>query len=143
MRLKDESRAPATVRRLQLWSTLGGAVPVWDKERTVLRDMLLLGYCAAVGFVAAGVAASLYKLVTSENARFSLLGNSWAAAVSTFLFFALTGPAIIMQNALKRTKPNTKPYELLLASLLVAALWSVCSGIVVVELALSIRDSFA
>ena len=68
----------------------------------VLRDGLLIIYCGAVGFVAAGIAASFYKMVTSEAARFALLGQGWLAAVSTFLFFAVTGPAIIMDGALKR-----------------------------------------
>jgi hypothetical protein len=109
----------------------------------VLRDGLLILYCGAVGFVAAGIAASFYKMVTSEAARFALLGQGWLATVSTFLFFAVTGPAIIMEGALKRrlSEPNAAGW--LVASLVVAGLWSVCSGIIVLGLVVSLKDGFA
>ncbi len=110
----------------------------------MLRDGLLIIYCGAIGFVAAGIAASFYKMVTSEAARFALLGQGWLAAVSTFLFFAVTGPAIIMENALKRRnsgKDNVAGW--LVASLVVAGLWSVCSGIIVLGVVVSVRHGFA
>ncbi len=109
----------------------------------MLRDGFLIVYCAVIGFVAAGIAASFYKMVTSESARFSLLGEGWLAAMSTFFFFAITGPAIIMEAALKRVRSGESAVRWLFASLLVAALWSVCSGIVVLELVLSLQDTFA
>jgi len=100
-------------------------------------------YCAAVGFVAAGIAASFYRWVTAEPARFALLGNGWLAVVSTFLFFAVTGPAIIMDGALKRKFGESNAVGWFLGSLLVASLWSVCSGIIVLEVVLSVRGSLA
>jgi hypothetical protein len=108
----------------------------------VLRDGLLIVYCGLVGFVAAGIAASFYKMVTSEAARFALLGQGWLAAVSTFLFFAVTGPAIIMDIALKRRRESDAA-TWLVASLFVAGLWSVCSGILVLGLVLSLKSGFA
>jgi hypothetical protein len=110
---------------------------------TVLRDGLLIGYCGAVGFVAAGIAASLYKMVTREAARFALLGQGWLAAVSTFLFFAVTGPAIIMDIALKRRNSANNAAGWLVASLIVAGLWSVCSGIIVLGVVLSLQSHLA
>jgi hypothetical protein len=120
-----------------------GSVPVRDNWRDVFRDLLLVLYCAAIGFVAAGVAASFYKLLTTQSPRFSLLGDSWSAALFTFLFFALTGPAIIAQSALKQRLDDRNGLGVLLVGALVVALWSVCSGIVVLQLALSLRHSFA
>jgi hypothetical protein len=108
-----------------------------------MRDGLLIIYCGATGFVAAGVAASFYKMVTSETARFALLGQGWLAAVSTFLFFAVTGPAIIMESALKRRNSEGNAAGWLAASLVVAGLWSVCSGIIVLGLVLWLRHGFA
>lgn len=100
-------------------------------------------YCAAVGFVAAGIAASFYKWVTSETARFALLGQGWLAAVSTFLFFAVSGPAIIMDGAFRRNFSENNAVGWFLGSLLVAGLWSVCSGLIVLQVVLSLHDSFA
>ncbi len=109
----------------------------------VLRDGLLIMYCAAIGFVAAGIAASCYKMVTSEAARFALLGQGWLAAVSTFLFFAVSGPAIIMDSALKRRLSETNAFGWLVGSLVVSALWSVCSGIIVLSLIVSVQAGLA
>ena len=109
----------------------------------MLRDGLLIIYCGAIGFVAAGIAASFYKMVTLEAARFALLGKGWLAAFSTFLFFAVTGPAIIMEGALKRRLSEPNATGLLAASVVVAGLWSVCSGILVLGLLLSLEGGFA
>jgi Family of unknown function (DUF6949) len=109
----------------------------------VLRDGLLIIYCAAIGFVAAGIAASFYKMMTSEAARFALLGEGWLAALSTFLFFAVTGPAIIVESALKRRLSEANALGWLFGSVAVAALWSVCSGIIVLQLVLAVQNSFA
>ncbi len=111
--------------------------------RAVLRDGFLLIYCGVVGFVAAGIAASFYKMVTSEAARFALLGEGWLAAASTFLFFAVTGPAIIMDGLLKRRATRDKAPAWLVAGLLVAGLWSVCSGIIVLGLVLALKNGLA
>lgn len=109
---------------------------------TVLREGLLILYCGAIGFVAAGIAASFYKMVTLEAARFALLGRSWLAVVSTFLFFAVTGPAIIMDIALKRRRESDAA-TWMAASLVVAGLWSICSGILVLGAVLSLKSGLA
>lgn len=108
----------------------------------MLRDGLLIVYCAAVGFVAAGVAASFYKMVTKEPARFALLGQGWLAAVSTFLFCALTGPAIIFDLVIK-SRAERNAIGTLLVGLVVAVVWSVCSGILVLDLVLKLRNGLA
>lgn len=108
----------------------------------MLREGLLIVYCGAVGFVAAGIAASVYKMVTLEAARFALLGSGALAILSTFLFFAVSGPAIIMDSAMKRRLGDADAAGWLVASLVVAGLWSVCSGILVLGLVLSLEGGF-
>jgi hypothetical protein len=108
----------------------------------MLRDSLLILYCAAVGLVAAGIAGSLYKMITHEPPRFKMLGRSYLAAFTTFLFCALTGPAIILELLPKlRLERNT--LGVIAVGLGVAALWSVCSGMLVLELVLTVRSSLA
>lgn len=108
----------------------------------MLRDGLLVLYCAAVGFVASGVAASFYKMITKEPARFALLGQGWLAAVSTFLFCALTGPAIILDLILK-SRAERGAVGTLLVGLFVAVIWSFCSGILVLDLVLKLKSGLA
>ena len=109
----------------------------------VVRDSLLIFYCAAVGFVASGVAASFYKMMTHEPARFALLGEGWVAAVVTFLFCALTGPAIVTELVFKNKLNDKNALPMIAAGLFVAVLWSVCSGVLVLQIVLSIRDTLA
>ncbi|MEO8667744.1 MAG: hypothetical protein ABI399_04455 [Bauldia sp.] len=94
-----------------------------------------------VGFVAAGIVASFYQLVTSERARFILLGSGVPATLMTVAFCALTGPVIIMDRAVKARIKEREPVGWLFGSVLVAGLWSCCSGIVVISFALSFRNS--
>ena len=109
----------------------------------MLRDALLLSYCAAVGFVGAGVAASFYKMVTHEPARFKMLGQGWLATITTFFFCALTGPAIILDLILKTRFADRSAGATFLAGVAVALIWSVCSGILVLELVLTVRNGLA
>ena len=109
----------------------------------MVRDGLLLFYCAAIGFVAAGIAASFFKMVTSERARFALLGEGWLGITATFVFCALTGPAIIVDHAIRTRLAERNAVGRLLASLFVAALWSGCSGVLVLQLVLSLGGSVA
>jgi hypothetical protein len=96
-----------------------------------------------VGFVASGVAASFYKMVTQEAAGFALLGQGWFAAVVTFVFCAVTGPAIVMNLVLKDRLDDKSAVGRVLAGLFIAALWSICSGILVLDVVVSLRDSLA
>jgi hypothetical protein len=109
----------------------------------VLRELLLLLYCGAVGFVAAGVTASFYKMITSEPARFRLLGESAFAWATTLTLCALTGPVIVMEQAIRAASKDRVPLKWLLAGAGIAAMWSCCVGVVVLELVLALRDTFA
>ena len=108
-----------------------------------VRDAFILGYAAAVGFVAAGIIASLYRLLTSEPARFALLGRSMFAMATSFFFCALTGPVIIVEHAVQNRRSQTGTAGRLFAGLFVAAMWSCCSGVVVLSLVLSVMHSIA
>lgn len=107
----------------------------------MMRDLFILGYAATVGFVASGIVASFYQLVTAQPAKFALLGRSALAALTTFLLCAVTGPVIIMHRAIAARRKEKEPVGWLFGSVFVALLWSCCSGIVVLGFALSLRDS--
>jgi hypothetical protein len=109
----------------------------------LVRDLLLLLYCVAVGFVSAGIAASFYKLVTAEPARFGVLGETVFGLATSFIFCALTGPVIVVDFAIRNRRAERMPVRWLMAGVGVAALWSCCLGLLVLELVLTLRDSLA
>lgn len=109
----------------------------------MLHDLFILAYCGAVGFASAGAVSSLFGMVTATEPRFVLLGRSWLGALSSFLFFAFTGPAILAALVLRRRVDGGESLGVAIGGIAVAALWSVCSGLVVVQFALAItRDVF-
>jgi hypothetical protein len=109
----------------------------------VLRDGFLLLYCAAVGFVAAGVAASFYKMMTTEPPQFALLGKGIAALAVTFVFCAVTGPAIVLDIVLRTRVGDRGAVGNALFGLFIVALWSICSGLLVLDLVITLRDTIA
>jgi cytochrome c biogenesis protein CcdA len=109
----------------------------------VLRDGFLVLYCAAVGFVASGVAASFFKMVTHEPPRFALLGKGWFATAVTFLFCAVTGPAIVMDLVIRNRNMKSGAVGYVAAGLFVAVLWSICSGLLVLDLVLQLKETLA
>jgi hypothetical protein len=100
----------------------------------VLRESLLLLYCMVIGFVASGITASFFKLTTAKPARFAMLGDGAFGAATTMAFCAVTGPAIIAEMAVTRSLPSSNTPGWIAGCLLVAALWSACSGVILVQI---------
>lgn len=103
----------------------------------MLRDALLLAYCGLVGCASAGAAASFHRLVTARPARFAVMGRSWMAAFSSYLFFAVTGPAIVAAAVWRGRTDGGYSLGVAIGGIAVALVWSVCSGLVVLDVALS------
>jgi hypothetical protein len=110
---------------------------------SVLHDSFVLLYAGTVGFVSGGIIASFYQWMTSEPARFGLFGRGLVAVATTFIFCAFTGPVIIVGHALKSMRGNGQPVGLLLGSIVVAGMWSCCSGIVMLQFVFSLRETIA
>ena len=108
-----------------------------------MLDVLLLLYCGAVGFVAAGIAASFYTLVTAEPTRFRVFSETILGLATSFIFSVLTGPVVVFAYVLCNHRTTRWPFLSLLAGFAIAILWSCCLGIVVLQLILMVRDWLA
>lgn len=109
----------------------------------MLRELLLLVYAGAVGFVAAGIAASFYKMITLEPARFRLLGRSFLAWMTAVALCAVTGPVIVVDHAIQSRRKDRIPMLWVFGGVFIAGLWSCCLGVLVLELILTVKGSFA
>ncbi len=105
---------------------------------SITFELLVAGYAASAGFVAAGVIGSFYQLVTSEPPKFALSLETWLRSFSSALLCIFAGPFIIMRNAIRGRRIEHRPVGWLMASSVLAMLWSTCSGIVVIQAALVI-----
>ncbi len=102
----------------------------------VVFDLLLVGYIASAGFVAAGLLGSLYQLVTSQPLRFTFASENLLIFLRDMFLCVFAGPFIIMRNAIRGRRIEKRPLGWLLASSTIAGMWSMCSGILVMNMAL-------
>ncbi|MEQ8783949.1 MAG: hypothetical protein RIE06_30135 [Roseibium album] len=102
----------------------------------VFFSLLLVGYVASAGFVAAGVLGSLYQLVTRQPPKFSFSGENLLAFLIEVFLCVFAGPFIIMRNAIRGRRIEKRPLGWLVASSTIAGMWSMCSGILVMNVAL-------
>jgi len=87
----------------------------------------------AFGFTVAGLCASGYRLFVQHLPSFRLLevGSTTArlAAVPVLVFSA---PYLIMRNTLRGQRIERRPAEFVMLATVIASLWSLMSGTVVV-----------
>jgi hypothetical protein len=103
---------------------------------------VILGYAMATGIVVAGALASLYEFVAAEPLRFRPFGKSLAAWLASFLLLAMTGPFIILRSAVHAFRSERSAFGPMALSLLIAGVWSGCSGLILLDLTLTARAGF-
>ncbi len=91
-------------------------------------------YVMAVGFVAAGLLASFVQLVSGEPMRFGIEPKSIFASIGGVILRVLAGPAILMRNAWRGLKLQARPKIWFGFSAAIAAMWSLFSGAVLLDL---------
>ncbi|MHA7772286.1 DUF6949 family protein [Roseibium sp. M-1] len=102
----------------------------------MLFDILIVGYIACAGFVAAGVLGSLYQLITQQPPKFAFDGDRLLPFMGGLLVCVFAGPFIIMRNAIRGRRIEGRPLGWLVASSTIAGMWSMCSGIMVINVVL-------
>jgi hypothetical protein len=87
----------------------------------------------AIGFAAAGAIATGYQLVAKQPASFRLLEQgprpATFAAVPMLVFAA---PFIIMRNTIRGRRIEKRRFEFVMVATVIAGLWSMMSGTVLV-----------
>jgi hypothetical protein len=87
----------------------------------------------ALGFAVAGLCSSTYQLATSRLPTFGLLSaGPSAAAVAAVPLLMLSAPFLIMRNTLLARRDERRRFEFVFLATLIAGLWSLMSGMVVV-----------
>jgi len=108
-----------------------------------MNEPLLFSYAAACGFVFAAVLATGYQLLANRPARFEMVqdvGESSPVGALMRVFLVIwAAPYIIMRNAVRARLIERRPLGWLFASLFIAGVWSVCAGILVLNLAIGMR----
>jgi hypothetical protein len=103
-----------------------------------VQSLAVYLYVMAVGFVAAGVLASFVQLVSGEPMRFGIEPNSLLASIGGVLLRVLAGPVILMRNAWRGMRLQARPKIWFGVSATIAALWSLFSGALLLDLILKL-----
>ena len=87
----------------------------------------------AIGFAFAGLMSSGYQLVTQRPASFRLLEQGpRPATFAAVPFLVFAAPFIIMRNTIRGRRIERRRFEFVMLATVIAGLWSLMSGTVVV-----------
>src|SRR5262245_53290703 len=87
----------------------------------------------AFGFSVAGMLASLYQLVTTKPASFTLLRmQAQAMVVAAMAFLMFTAPFIIMRNIIRGRQMEGENFGYAMLATVIAGFWSLMSGTLLV-----------
>jgi hypothetical protein len=94
-------------------------------------------YITAVGFVTAGLLTSFVQLVSGQPMRFGIEPCSIPASIGAVALRLLAGPAILMRNAWRGMRLEARPKFWFCLSAAIAAMWSLISGALVLDVILT------
>jgi hypothetical protein len=90
-------------------------------------------FALAIGFAVAGLISTGYQALTQQPASFSLLERGARpltfAAIPMLVFAA---PFIIMRNTIRGRRIENRRFEFVMIATIIAGIWSLMSGTVVV-----------
>jgi hypothetical protein len=87
----------------------------------------------ALGFAVAGLCTTAYQLVTSRLPSFGLLNESpKPVAVAAVPLLVFAAPFLIMRNTLLGQRQQGRRFQFVFLATLIAGIWSLMSGTVLV-----------
>jgi hypothetical protein len=90
-------------------------------------------FALLLGFAAAGMCSSGYRLVTSRLPSFSQLSaGPGAAAFAAIPVLVVSAPFLIMRNTILGRRQEGRRFEFVFLATLIAGFWSLMSGSVLV-----------
>ncbi len=88
----------------------------------------------AIGFAAAGLSASAYRLATSRLPTFAMLsGGANAGTFAVVPLLMVAAPFLIMRNTLLGRRQERRRFEFVFLATTIAGFWSLMSGVVLVS----------
>ena len=87
-----------------------------------------------VGFAFAGLLASAFELFTARRADFRLLETGGVVAVASVPVVLFSAPFLILRNTVRGRQLEGRPFFFVMAASMIASVWSLISGRVVLDL---------
>jgi hypothetical protein len=99
-------------------------------------ELLLLVFAAAFGFAAAGSISALLQWLTNRPVVFAVPEGGAIGYLVAALKFMLAGPYIVVQASFRARFVDQKSWGVLGGGITIAAIWSICTGILLIDLML-------
>lgn len=87
-----------------------------------------------LGFAFAGLLASAFELFTERRADFKLLQAGGFTAVASVPVVVFSAPFLILRNMMQGRQSDGHPFSFVMLAGLIAGIWSLVSGRVVLDL---------
>lgn len=94
-------------------------------------------YAISAGMAAAGIVASAYSLATNRPPSLAPWTGPIPVRLCWAVYAVIAGPFILVRNSLRGLRHEGRPIEFVALGGAVAALWSMMSGIFLIQLALA------
>ncbi|WP_186421084.1 hypothetical protein [Bosea sp. CS1GBMeth4] len=91
-----------------------------------------------LGFAFAGLLASAFELFTQRRAGFELLQGGGVGAVASVPVVVFSAPFLIIRNTVRGRRIEGRPFFFVMAASMVASLWSLVSGRLVLDLLMAL-----
>ena len=91
-----------------------------------------------LGFAFAGLVASAFEMFTQRRASFTLLQAGGALALASVPVVVFAAPFIIIRNTVRGRQIEGRPMQFVVLAGLVASLWSLACGQVVLSFAIGL-----
>ncbi len=88
-----------------------------------------------LGFAFAGLLASAFELMTERRASFHLLETGGMRALASVPVLVFSAPFIILRNTVRGRRFERRPVHFVMLATIIACLWSLLSGRLVLDLA--------
>ncbi len=101
----------------------------------IMSALAAIAYVIACGFTAAGFVAALFRAIFEHQPAFYARFNTPALAIWSLVLCTFAGPWILVSASLCTWRDGRPRPVVVAAAALVSAVWSFCSGVVLVQLA--------
>jgi hypothetical protein len=101
----------------------------------ITPDQLDAFAALCLGLAFAGVLASGFELLTRRPLSFSLLQTGGIRALASVPVLVFSAPHIILRNTLRGRRFERRPLYVVMLATIIAGLWSLMSGRLVLDLA--------
>lgn len=100
-------------------------------------QVILILYAVGIGFVIAGLLNAIHQTVAiegeDEKGQFILYFDTPVSTVWSIVVCIFAGPYLVLKNGHSFWRDGHLPFSAMLVCTFISCLWSLCSGIVLVE----------